>query len=64
MMPPYIPLSSLPNQAQAFARQCPNEKLAMTMQYLAVGSMILLGVGAAAHMARDIFRDRHHEHGR
>lgn len=61
MMPPYCDISDLPNQAQMFARNCNNEKLAMTMQYVALGSMVCIAGVGVAHMIQDLFREHYHE---
>jgi len=63
MMPPTYSLADLPNQAQKFASNCPNEKLAMTVQYVALGSMVVLAGCAAAQMVKDLFCDRGSERG-
>jgi hypothetical protein len=41
--PPTFHLRDLGPEAQAMARNCKNERLAMTLQYVALGSMIVNG---------------------
>jgi hypothetical protein len=45
------------------AKNCGNERLAMTMQYVAIGSMIIMAGAAAAHLMKDMFGHTEH-HGR
>jgi hypothetical protein len=44
------------------ARNCENERLAMTLQYVALGSMIVMTGYAASQILRDVFGDRGHDH--
>ena len=50
------------NMANAMSQTCKNEKLAMTLQYVAIGSMVVMGLAAATHMLKDMFG--HRQHGR
>jgi hypothetical protein len=45
------------------AKDCNNERLAMTLQCVAIGSMIITAGAAAAHLIKGLFRDTDH-HGR
>ena len=45
-VPPIYNLHDLAPQAQRMAKDCTNERLAMTLQYVAIGSMIIMA-GAA-----------------
>ena len=47
MMPPIYNLRDLGPQAQSMAKDCKNERLAMTLQFVAIGSMIIMESGAA-----------------
>jgi hypothetical protein len=49
-------------QAQGMARDCKNERLAMILQSVAIGSMIIMAGAAAAHLLKDLFA--HTEQGR
>jgi hypothetical protein len=61
-MPPRYFLHELGPQAQEMSRNCNNARMAMTLQYVALGSMIVMTGIAAAQMLRDTFgpsgRDR------
>jgi hypothetical protein len=59
---PTYQLHDLGLQAQGMARDCRNERLAMTLQTVAIGSMIIMAGAAAAHLLKDLFG--HSEHGR
>jgi hypothetical protein len=54
-MPPTYHLQDLGSQAQSMARSCNNERMAMIMQYVAVGSMIIMAGVAASQLLRDAF---------
>ena len=41
-VPPTYHLNDLGPQAQAMSRNCNNERLAMILQYVALGSMIIM----------------------
>jgi hypothetical protein len=53
--PPIYDFRDLGPQAQRMARNCGNERLAMTLQYVAIGSMIIMAGAAAAHLMKDLF---------
>jgi hypothetical protein len=61
--PPLYHLSDLGTQAQTMARNCDNQRLAMTLQYVALGSMIVMTGIAAAQILKDCFGTRN-DHGR
>lgn len=61
--PPVYDLRDLGYQAQKMARDANNERLAMTMQYVAIGSMIIMAAAAAAHLTKDLLGHTEH-HGR
>ena len=44
-------------QAQDMANKCKNERLAMTLQCVAIGSMIVMAAASAAHIIKDLFRN-------
>jgi hypothetical protein len=62
-MPPTYDLRDLGPQAQMLARNCNNERMAMTLQYVAIGSMIIMAGAAAAHLMKELFGHTEH-HGR
>jgi hypothetical protein len=35
-------------------RNCKDEKLAMVFQYVAVGSMVIMGIAGLAHLVKDV----------
>ena len=62
--PPVYHLTELGPQAQMMARNCDNQRLAMILQYVALGSMIVMTGVAAAQMLKDCFGTHNHDHGR
>ena len=62
-MPPVYNLRDLGPQAQQMAKNCNNERLAMTLQCVAIGSMIVMATATTAHLIKDLFRNTEH-HGR
>ena len=62
--PPTYHLGDLGPQAQRMARDCKNERLAMLLQYVAIGSMIIMAGAAATHILKDAFGSRDHDRGR
>jgi hypothetical protein len=54
-MPPIYHYQDLGNQAQSMARNCGNERMAMIMQSVAVGSMILMTGFMAAELLKEVF---------
>jgi hypothetical protein len=63
-MPPTVPFHALGNQAQFMSRQCGNDRLAMILQYVALGSFIVMTGYAANQVLRDVFSSPQHERGR
>jgi hypothetical protein len=63
-IPPTYQLHDLGPQAQMLARNCNNERLAMVMQYVAVGSMIVMTAVALSQAWKDAFKKRDDSHGR
>ena len=45
------------------SRNCENERLAMALQYVALGSMIVMTGYAASEILKDVFGDRGHDRG-
>jgi hypothetical protein len=41
--------------AQGMARDCKNERLAMILHSVAIGSMIIMAGAAATHLLKDLF---------
>lgn len=59
-MPPTYHLDDLGTQAQQMARSCGNERMAMIMQYVALGSMIVMAGVAASKVLREAFGPMNH----
>jgi hypothetical protein len=63
-IPPTYHFRDLGSQAQMMSRHCENERLAMALQYVALGSMIVMTGYAASQILRDAFgtagRDQGH----
>ena len=62
-MPPIYNPRDLGKQAQDMANNCQDKRLAMTLQCVAIGSMIVMAAASAAHVIKDLFRSSEH-HGR
>jgi len=56
-IPPVYDLRDLGPQAQHMANNTKNERLAMTLQCVAIGSMIVMAVATTAHVIKDLFRN-------
>ena len=52
---PIYNLCDLGVHAQGMARDCKNERLALILQSVAIGSMIIMTGAAAAHILKDLF---------
>ncbi|OYV91561.1 MAG: hypothetical protein B7Z73_05440 [Planctomycetia bacterium 21-64-5] len=63
-MPPVYHLGDLGSQAQMMSKSLGNERLAMILQYVALGSMIIMTGVAAAQVLRDVFGSSDHPEGR
>jgi hypothetical protein len=61
-VPPTYNLNDLGPQAQMMSRNCNNDRMAMILQYVAVGSMIIMAGVAASHVLKDAFGPPHHHH--
>jgi hypothetical protein len=61
-IPPTYNLHDLGPQAQMMSRNCSNDRMAMILQYVAVGSMIIMAGVAASHVLKDVFGTPHHRH--
>ena len=64
--PPTYNLCDLGPQAQMMSKNCNNERLAMVLQSVTVGSMIIMVGVAATHLLREVFGSpgSGHSHGR
>ena len=60
-VPPTYFLHDLGPQAQVMARNCNNDRLAMILQYVALGSMIIMAGVAASSVLKDAFGSADHE---
>jgi hypothetical protein len=63
-VPPTYYLRELGPEAQAMARNCKNERLAMTLQYVAIGSMIIMAGVAATQLLKEAFGSPDRDRGR
>ena len=54
-LPPSYDLRDLGPQAQMMARNCNNERLAMTHQYVAIGSMVIMAGASATNLLKELF---------
>ncbi|MFO0884826.1 MAG: hypothetical protein U0894_11680 [Pirellulales bacterium] len=54
-MPPTVPFQALGNHAQFMSRECGNERLAMILQYVALGSFIAMTGFTASKILKDAF---------
>ena len=63
-MPPTHFLQDLGPQAQMMSKNCNNERMAMVMQYVALGSMIVMAGVAARHVLKEAFGSSDHDRGR
>ena len=63
-IPPTYHFRDLGNQAQMLSRNCENERLAMALQYVALGSMIVMTGYAASQVLRDAFGSHDRDRGR
>lgn len=62
-VPPTFLLHDLGPQAQMMSRNCDNQRMAMILQYVALGSMIIMTGVAAAQVLRDAFGPPEHHRG-
>jgi len=53
--PPTYHLHALGPQVQHMSQNCRNERMAMILQGVAVGSMIICAGAAAAHLLKELF---------
>ena len=63
-LPPVYKLNDLGQEAQKMARNCDNQRLALTLQYVALGSMIIMTGVAATQILKDCFGSRDRDRGR
>ena len=64
-IPPTYHLHDLGPQAQIMSKNCNNERLAMMLQYVAIGSMIVMAGVAASQLLKEVFgRPVPEQHGR
>jgi hypothetical protein len=63
-VPPTYHLHDLGPQAQMLARNCSNERLAMILQYVALGSMVVMTGVALSQAWRDAFGTNGRDQGR
>jgi hypothetical protein len=55
-VPPTYNLRDLGPQAQMMAKHCPDKRLAMTLQCVAIGSMVIMAGAAAVHLIKGLFK--------
>ena len=63
-VPPMYSLRDLGPQAQMMAKDCHNERIQMILQYVALGSMIVMAGAAASQVLRDAFGPPDSDRGR
>ncbi len=63
-VPPTYHLHELGAQAQSMSKNCNSDRLAMTLQYVALGCMIIMATASARQVLRDAFGSSDHERGR
>jgi hypothetical protein len=63
-MPPIYRYQDLGYQAQSMAKNCNNERMAMIMQSVAVGSMIMMTGFMGAQLLRELFGPTDNHRGR
>jgi len=64
IVPPTYDFRDLGSQAQMMARNCSNDRMAMILQYVALGSMIVMTGVAASQVLKDLFGPTDQGHGR
>jgi hypothetical protein len=62
-VPPTYHLQDLGTQAQMMSKNCNNERMAMVLQYVAIGSMIVMAGAAASRLLKEVFGSPGSEHG-
>jgi len=62
-VPPAYNLRDLGPQAQMMSKNCDNERMAMILQSVAIGSMIIMAGAAASQVLRDVFGSHDHNRG-
>jgi hypothetical protein len=62
-VPPIYDFRDLGPQAQNMARNCNNERVAMILQYVAIGSMIIMAGVAASQVLKEAFGSHDHHRG-
>jgi hypothetical protein len=62
--PPIYNLGDLGPQAQTMSQNCKNERMAMILQSVAIGSMIIMAGAAASQVLRDAFGPTDNHRGR
>ena len=60
MTVPIYNLQDLGVHAQGMAKDCKNERVAMILQSVAIGSMIIMAGAAAAHLMKELFGHTDH----
>jgi hypothetical protein len=63
-VPPIYSLRDLGPQAQMMSKSCNNERMAMILQYVAIGSMIIMAGAAARQVLKDAFESPGRDRGR
>ena len=63
MTVPTYHLNELGPQAQAMSRNCGNERLAMILQSVAIGSMVIMAGVAVSQAWKDVFGSPGKDHG-
>jgi len=59
-IPPTYHLNDLGPQAQMMSKNCGNDRMAMVLQYVALGSMIIMAGVAASQVLKNVFGPLNH----
>ena len=62
-IPPTYNLHELGPQAQMMSKNCNNDRIAMILQYVALGSMIIMAGAAASRLLKEVFGPTGHHPG-
>lgn len=54
----YLPLNALGTQARMLGRNCKDERMAMTLQCIGVGCMLVVTATALAHLYKELILAR------
>ncbi len=61
-VPPLYHLQDLGSQARSMSRNCHNERIAMVLEVVSLGSMILMTGVVASEVLKEAFGSKDHDH--